>query len=87
MLTLKYLLKSVRLQHAYGENRPGHINHDRACIEGPESTGGAISGLSNRAEEKHASDKPDAAEPASSEKISIYIGSDSESGEMRLMID
>lgn len=87
MLTLKYLLKSVRLQHAYGERPPGHINHDRACIEGPEFSGGAITNLCDRTENIALADSSDVTSSASSENISIYIGADSESGEMRLMID
>ncbi len=35
MLTKRYILKSSRLQHAYGENRPGFYDHDRSNLSGP----------------------------------------------------
>lgn len=31
-------MRSSLLEHSYGENRIGHIDHDRSAIEGPGST-------------------------------------------------
>ena len=42
MLTKRYILKSARLQHAYGEARPGFYDHDRSNLSGPNKDNSTI---------------------------------------------
>jgi hypothetical protein len=78
MLTLRYIIRSSLLEHSYGENRPGHIDHDRSAIEGPGSAEvfcqeTASNDSFNSAEDD---DKPVA--------ISIDIIQDPDTGEYRM---